>query len=127
MRTQQAVIAMGGRQEYFVSYSFPFGVRPLARQHDLEVFGCHTRSLLCPKRLQIFCAPLPHGIRAKRGIFEKRKWMKHSQGCPSLQFSQCPSVWGCLRHSSSANSDGTKMLSTCVNEFPLQRSHRQMR
>src|SRR5438094_445546 len=40
--------------------------------------------------------------------------MKHSQGCPSLQFSQCPRVWGCLRHSSSANSDGTKMLSTCV-------------
>ena len=39
MRTQQAVIAMGGRQEYFVSYSFPFGVRPLTRQHDLECKG----------------------------------------------------------------------------------------
>jgi len=40
---------MGGRQEYFVSYSFPFGVRPLARQHDLEVFGCHTTLTFVPK------------------------------------------------------------------------------
>jgi hypothetical protein len=41
MGTKRAVVAIGDRQKYFVADRLSCGIRPLARLHDLEVFGCH--------------------------------------------------------------------------------------